>query len=74
MQHFCCVPATLRRQPKTGRNPGPERLDPRRIAEILGSKAFLIAARLELMRGAVKSIDQIHECMRQFGCHVESAK
>ncbi|MBN3852021.1 XRE family transcriptional regulator [Paraburkholderia sp. Ac-20340] len=33
-------------------------------------KAFLIAARLELMKGPIKNIEQIHERMRSFGCFV----
>jgi hypothetical protein len=37
-------------------------------------KLFLIAARLELMKGPVKNIEQIHERMRQIGAHVESVK
>jgi hypothetical protein len=52
----------------TNKTPEPDRRD-------LGfDKAFLMAARLELMCGAVKSIDQIHERMRRFGCHVEATK
>lgn len=33
-------------------------------------KAFLIAARLELMKGPVMNIEQVHARMRSFGCHV----
>jgi hypothetical protein len=37
-------------------------------------KAFLIATRLELAKGPVKNVEQIHARMRSFGCHVEAVK
>ena len=34
-------------------------------------KLFLIATRLELMKGPIANIEQIHDRMRQIGAHVE---
>lgn len=33
-------------------------------------KAFLMAARLELMNGSIKNAEQVHARMRSFGCFV----
>jgi hypothetical protein len=51
----------------TERTPEPDRRD-------LGfDKAFLVATRLELMKGPIKNIEQIYARMRTFGARVTPA-